>query len=295
MEALSGGMFATECGQRFLQVLMEFTDKAFKKLYEKCQNNLQCDYYQQGLKSTPRWTDDAIQDDINHVIARFPDASEVYDMCFMGYVRGRYHGAAAETPPFADFVRKYYERISCTDAMTSGDYFKLKDPTANRFTCMDAARSACADIASKIQVVELASVVSSVRPFVKNKKSSEEMPEVSPQDSASQVGVRSQVSVARSVQRMPSVVDAVSPEPEPDSEPEPEPEPDDPDMLRYTFVNKPDEEPTRPVAPPPISRQVGRSESPKYQPPRPPSKVSSSTTHGSANVGLRGNRSPRHM
>ena len=47
------GVFQYETGQRFLQLLMQLTDRGFRGLYQKCARNLHGDYYQKAFGGSP--------------------------------------------------------------------------------------------------------------------------------------------------------------------------------------------------------------------------------------------------
>ena len=213
--ALAAGIFATEVGQRLLQILQELTRHGFEGLYLKCKHDLRGAYYQAGLRRVHLWPDETLLDDLRRVRGRCPDLDETYEESFAQYVSDRYRGRRRPTvrcPPLLDFTRRFLESVAQHDALVSGDYFAGGDVLVVRVACMDAARQALYALVTAESVrVELASeagsAVSTARDLrdatpadVRRLQQQREAPppmaaipplppsEVTPADSISQVG-----------------------------------------------------------------------------------------------------------
>lgn len=191
------GMFGSEDGQRFLQILVAFGCRGFGGLYEKCMRNIAGNYYQKGLRRVCEWPDDIIREDIDFVEGKFPSLARTIETCFCAYIHDRSHSskAAVTCPPMVAIVRAFLERLGEHDTLVSGQFFERRDPLVQRFACMDAAREAFFGL-SRAQVlpdVELASQVSAeksvVRPLSEATHRDFVEADVRPQDSISQVSV----------------------------------------------------------------------------------------------------------
>lgn len=199
--SIFGGIFTTEPGQRLLTISELLTKRGFEGLYEKCSSNVSGTYYQTGLRRVHMWSDNVIDEDIEHVRSRCPDLDETYEACFVNYISERYTGNQRPTincPPLATFVRRFLESVAQQDSLITGEFFSAKEPLMRRITCMDAARSALyALVTSESLRIELASEVSHTRTAqtLSNTRNVEQyrrtdddaMTEVKPEDSVSQV------------------------------------------------------------------------------------------------------------
>ena len=162
-----GGIFTSEPGQRLLTILELFTRQGFESLYDRCRSNLAGTYYQTGLRRVHLWTDATIEEDVAYVRGRCADLDETYEACFVDYIRERYRGNQRPTvrcPPLVSFVRHFLESVAQQDALTTGDFFAIRDPVMRRMACMEAGRSALYALVSNESLrVELASQVSAAR------------------------------------------------------------------------------------------------------------------------------------
>lgn len=198
--SIFGGVFTTEPGQRLLTLTELLAKRGFQGLYDKCATNISGHYYQTGLRRVHMWSDNVIDEDIEHVRAQCPDLDETYEACFVNYISERYRGGQRPTincPLVNTFVRRFLESVAQQEAIIHGDFFSTKDPIMRRITCMDATRSALyALVTAESLRIELASEVSSMRraPSAIGRASSrpdEEddlATEVKPEDSVSQIG-----------------------------------------------------------------------------------------------------------
>ena len=181
--SLAVGIFATESGQRLLHILTEFAERGFRGLYDKCRNDLQGEYYQQGLTRVKLWSDAVIAEDIEFVKRSCPDADETLETCFMQYAADRFRGrrrtARVHCPPLFEFVRSFLESLAAHEELRTGNYFSKRDSLLRRVACMDSARQAMYALTTPQTVkVELASDVGF------------DAEDVQPGDSVSQVGSR---------------------------------------------------------------------------------------------------------
>ena len=233
----SAGIFGTEGGQRFLFILMKLADRGFRGLYEKCSSNLSGSYYQQGLRRVSAWSESVIKEDLEIVASECPDMQDTYDDCFSEYVKSRFHKkqASHNCPPFSTFTRAFLESLGRHESLCSGEYFSKRDTVLIRIACMDSARQALYTLVTAENVnIELASEVGSVArsdtrkysgaastpPLVVNNREVvmegeeeeefEEVPDVLPSDSISQVGIPSQGKRELSPKHARSEVSAVS-------------------------------------------------------------------------------------
>ena len=204
---LAAGIFAHETGQHLLQILLSLADRGFSELYERCQGDIQSDYYQVGLTRVDKWSDDVLDDDVHFVCEQFSDTKGTFSDCFTQYVEDRFRGRRRVAgKPFLAFVRTFLEHLGRHPSLRSGEYFQTHDPVVMRSACMDCARLAMYSLAScePAHDVELASEVGGRDYEVV----------VGPDDSVSQVGhsvvQRAPTTVQRApttVQRAPTVVE----------------------------------------------------------------------------------------
>lgn len=142
--ALTGGIFTSEAGQRLITILELLTQRGFRALYDKCNKNVNSDYYQWGLRRVHLWSDDIIQEDCDHVRSKCADLEETLAACFVNYISDRYRGhrPSVSCPATRVFARRFLESIAQHDAMISGAYWQTADVVMRRVACMDAARQA---------------------------------------------------------------------------------------------------------------------------------------------------------
>lgn len=196
----ASGIFAHENGQRLLHILLKLADRGFLALYEKCKNDVKCDYYQKGLKKVYNWPDSILQEDIEIVRIECPDVEETFEGCFASYVLDRYHQKRAfhRCPAFIQFVRHFMQSLGQHDTLIMGDYFARRDQMTMRIACMDAARQALYSLVSNESVrIELQSDVGSVAGSKVSRAHRSTSPmahppedEIRPDDSISQIGSR---------------------------------------------------------------------------------------------------------
>lgn len=198
----SNGIFATEPGQRLLQILLRFADRGFRGLYDRCESVTQ-DYYQAGLRRVDAWSDDVLQEDIEFVRASFPDFEETLEFCISQHAFDRFRGArSSEAVEPLQFVRSFLKALGEHDALVNGTYFSRSDDVHMRFACMDSARQAMYGLVQPTDVgVELASEVATQTGVGEDAA-------VSPDDSVSQIGTSVSRATARDerpARRAPSV------------------------------------------------------------------------------------------
>jgi hypothetical protein len=228
----AAGIFANESGQRLVIILLKLGDIGFRGLYEKCSNQLKGDYYQTGLKRVPMWSDSVLQDDINDVYRVCPDMQETYEVCFGQYIESRFRSSKSPShtcPTMVSFVRHYMAALGQHESLITGEYFSSKDPVICRIACMESTRNALYEMVSSANIkVEPASEVASTTPSTKVivvdtstpsttpppvvecaqlsadlQSDPEDIQEIMPDDSISQVGMRKE----RAENRQPSVTD----------------------------------------------------------------------------------------
>lgn len=182
MDGLGSGIFASECGQRFLQILLEYGNRGFKALYDKCRHNLTGGYYQMGLSRVHAWPDETIDEDSRYILSRFPDADDTFRECFQRYLKDGFRECRdTSCPTLNAFARAYYVHLGEHQSLLSGDYFSARDVLTKRYTCMDACRHALFELTKNpVPNVVLASEAS-YHPDELNAS-------IHPHDSISQVG-----------------------------------------------------------------------------------------------------------
>lgn len=158
---LAAGIFAQEPGQRLLHILLQFVNRAFLDLYEKCKGNLKSEYYRSSLRRVGAWPEDVIEGDVESIQEECPDASETFETCFVQYVKERFQGKVSYDPPsLQTFVRLFLDAVGKSDTVESAYYFACQDPSIRKVTCMDACRQALYSCVTTSRVhVELASEV----------------------------------------------------------------------------------------------------------------------------------------
>lgn len=186
-----GGIFTSERGQRFLQILAAFGERGFKGLYDKCKEDVDGDYYQQGLKRVKSWSDAVIREDVDFVCEFFPDSYDTYSICFTNYVYDLNPKRKADpiVPSLTQFVRFFLGHLGCHESLETGDFFMKRDQSVKYMACADAARMSLYDLSKEEEeregppVVDLASEVS----VHKLQREMDLASEIRPQDSISQV------------------------------------------------------------------------------------------------------------
>ena len=166
---LYAGIFACENGQRFLQILMQFTDRAFIGLFERANGRITSSFYQTGLKRVSTWSNSLLQEDVKFVKKRNSDIDETYESCFMQYVEDRFgkkQKTIAKCPEFIDFIRSFLEHMSQQAILINGEYFSREDPIKQRISIMDATRSSFSLFTTPRNVkVDLLSEVGTQTPY----------------------------------------------------------------------------------------------------------------------------------
>jgi len=217
----AAGIFATEPGQRFLQILHMIGERGFRGLYDKCSNNVEGEYFQTGLRRVHLWSEDVIIEDTSFIRSKCPDIDETYETCFVRYVTERYNSKSRATvncPDVLLFVRSFLEFFGQHEEVTSGLYFSKRDIVNNRVACMDASRQALYSLITTENVrVELASDVGTT--FSRNladtsreqlNAAATQIPEelevvVNPNDSISQIGTERPARAPTNISRVSSV------------------------------------------------------------------------------------------
>ena len=158
--AFAAGIFASESGQRLLQIILQMADRGFQGLYDKCQPLLG-QYYLQGLQRVHAWSDAVILEDVQYVRGTCPIWRIRWRPASTRYVQDRFRGrGAGRCPSIMAFTRSFLEHLGQHESIVSGEYFRRGDTMLKRVACMDAARQALYSLYTNVSArVETASEV----------------------------------------------------------------------------------------------------------------------------------------
>ena len=185
------GIFSDEYGQRFIRIMANATDNAFKSLHENCSNTSQLQSY---LMKVTNWDKNVIDSEIEHIANDYGDYVSVFKHIFINYVKSMRGNPQVKIfinlPIFDNFVYEYYIRISKDKHMRNGAYFTF-GPLDQRLVCMECIRDALYTfLSSKYVKIEEKKQMSFVPPppVYEEKCYASDDDSIVPEDSVSNIG-----------------------------------------------------------------------------------------------------------
>lgn len=146
----AAGLFSTEPGQRWLQMLHQLGNQGFRGLYQQTKGDVKGAYYQDGIKRANGWPESAIHNDVVSLRRQCPDLDETFSTVLLHHARERFPaGREARAlrerihfPTLPEFSRSFFIYLGQQESLKNGDFFTSRDPLFPRVACMDACRHA---------------------------------------------------------------------------------------------------------------------------------------------------------
>jgi len=172
MSTIFVGIFASESGIRFLQILESSCYAMFSDLHSRISPWDEVTF-QACLCKISGWGEDLVLRESARVERLYCDVAEVFRRSFQSFVlrtRERTKSGRLEVnpPPLPTFLHEFWKQLAQSHYMKSGAYFSSMSLLDKRLVCMDACRDAMIVFNDDVHVIE--------------------QTEVAPDDSVSNVG-----------------------------------------------------------------------------------------------------------